>query len=346
MKIKGLTVGLSLLLVFMLALVGCGSSGAVNQQGQEGSGSGGETKMMKLAVVTPKERSLTQGLYKFEEIVERETNGKIQVEVYPDGQLGGDRDVLEGLQLGTIEGTTVSTGPVAAFAPRFNVFDLPFLFKDEQTAYEVLDGPIGQELLEDLTEVGIIGLNYWENGFRHLTNNVREVKTMEDIKGLKIRTLENDLHIDAWTALGALPTPIPYTELYVALQQGVVDGQENPYGNIQTAKFYEVQKYLTNTGHIYNASPFMISKKFWDTLTPEEQEIIRKAADEARDYQRELNRKESEEALQFLKEQGMIITDLPSEERQKILEVMQPIYEKYTDLIGADLVNKVLEAVK
>lgn len=316
MKIKGLTVGLSLLLVFMLALVGCGSSGAVNQQGQEGSGSGGETKMMKLAVVTPKERSLTQGLYKFEEIVERETNGKIQVEVYPDGQLGGDRDVLEGL------------------------------FKDEQTAYEVLDGPIGQELLEDLTEVGIIGLNYWENGFRHLTNNVREVKTMEDIKGLKIRTLENDLHIDAWTALGALPTPIPYTELYVALQQGVVDGQENPYGNIQTAKFYEVQKYLTNTGHIYNASPFMISKKFWDTLTPEEQEIIRKAADEARDYQRELNRKESEEALQFLKEQGMIITDLPSEERQKILEVMQPIYEKYTDLIGADLVNKVLEAVK
>src|SRR5690606_34158971 len=168
MKIKGLTVGLSLLLVFMLALVGCGSSGAVNQQGQEGSGSGGETKMMKLAVVTPKERSLTQGLYKFEEIVERETNGKLQVEVYPDGQLGGDRDVLEGLQLGTIEGTTVSTGPVAAFAPRFNVFDLPFLFKDEQTAYEVLDGPIGQELLEDLTEVGIIGLNYWENGFRHL----------------------------------------------------------------------------------------------------------------------------------------------------------------------------------
>lgn len=347
------------LVVFALvvALVGCagqtsqnsgsGNTNSEGQNSQQGSEQvSKEAKVMKLAVVVPKERSLAQGLYKFGEIVEEKTNGSIKVEVYPDGQLGGDRDVIEGMQLGTIQGTTVSTGPVASFSKRLNVFDLPFLFKDRETAYRVLDGPIGEELLQDLPSVGIIGLNYWENGFRNLTNDVKEVTKAEDIKGLKIRTLENSLHMDAWKELGASPTPIPYTELYTALQQGVVDGQENPYGNIKTAKFYEVQKYVTETGHIYNASIFMISKKFWDTLSDEEKEIIKSAADQAKDYQRELNQKESEESLQFIKDQGMIVSELAPGEKEKIREKLQPVYEKYTKEIGKELVDKVLEAVK
>ncbi|RBW70695.1 TRAP transporter substrate-binding protein [Bacillus taeanensis] len=329
------------LLTGLLLLAACGEE--TSSSTEEGAA---ETKVMKLAVATSKDRSLTQGLYKFEEIVEKETNGSIEIEVYPDGQLGGDRVVFEGLKIGSIQGTTMSTGPVASFASRFTVFDLPYLFKDEAAAYEVLDGPIGEELLNDLPEQGVIGLNYWENGFRQLTNNVREVKTVDDIKGLKIRTLENELHVDMWKELGANPTPIPYPELFTALEQRIVDGQENPAGNITTGNFYEVQKYLTKTNHIYNASVFMISEKFWNKLSDEEKEIVTKAAEEARDYQRELNQQESQEAYDFLAAEGMVVTELSEEEQQKMFETVQPVYEKYSSEIGEEFVNKLLEAAK
>jgi len=340
----------------LLTLVGCSSNSSTpapkaeepsdTTKNPQATAAPTETKVMKLSVVTSKDRSLTQGLVKFGEIVEKETNGAIKAEVYPDGQLGGDLAVFDALKIGTIQGSTMSTGPIATSVETFNVFDLPFLFKDEATAYKVLDGPIGQELLDQLPAVGVIGLNYWENGFRHLTNNTREVKSVDDISGLKIRTLENNLHIDMWKELGATPTPIPYTELFTALEQRVVDGQENPAGNVTTAKFYEVQKYLTTTGHVYNASVFMLSKKFWDSLTDEEKEIVKKAAAEAQTYQRELNQKESVEAIDFLKKEGMVVTELSAEEKQKFVEKLQPIYKKYAPTFGEDLVNKLLEANK
>ena len=335
---------LSFVMIMSLLLLGACS-------GKEASSSSTENKtvkakVMKLAVATSKDRSLTKGLYKFGEIVEKETNGSIKVQVYPDGQLGGDTVVFQGLKMGSIQGSTMSTGPIASFAPRFEVFDLPFLFKDESTAYTVLDGPIGDELLKDLPSQGVIGLNYWENGFRHLTNNVREVKKVEDVKGLKIRTLENQLHIDLWKELGANPTPMPYTELFTSLEQHIVDGQENPAGNVTTGNFYEVQKYLTKTGHIYNASVFMVSKKFWDTLSQKEKDVITKASIESRDYQRDLNQKESKEAFAILKEKGMVVTELSPAEKQKFADKVKPIYDKYSPKIGKELVDKILEAVK
>lgn len=336
---------LASIITSMVALVGCSSESAEPQAGSA-TPAKGEEKVMKLAVVTSKDRSLTQGLYKFGEIVEKETGGSIKVQVFPDGQLGGDVAVYEALKMGSIQGSTMSSGPISSFAPRFSALDLPFLFKDEATAYNVLDGEIGQELLNDLPATGVVGLNYWENGFRHLTNNVREVKTVEDIKGLKIRTLENPLHIDMWKQLGATPTPMAYTELFTALEQRVVDGQENPAGNVTTAKFYEVQDYLTKTGHIYNASVFLLSKSFWDSLTEEEKAIVEKAAKEAQAYQRELNQKESAEAIEFLKQEGMTVTELSDEEKKKLVEAVQPVYEKYSAELGEDLVNKLIDANK
>ncbi|MED0662074.1 TRAP transporter substrate-binding protein [Geobacillus thermodenitrificans] len=334
---------LALLVVFLLVLAGC-SSKSETQGG--GAAKKTEPKVMKMAVATSKDRSLTKGLYKFAEIVEKETNGSIKVEVYPDGQLGGDLAVFEALKMGTIQGSTMSTGPIASFAPRIGVLDLPFLFKDQETAYKVLDGKIGQELLNDLPAVGVIGLNYWENGFRHLTNNVREVKSVEDIQGLKIRTLENDLHIDLWKELGATPVPMAFTELFTALEQRVVDGQENPVGNVAINKFHEVQKYLTKTEHVYNASPLLISKKFWDTLTDKEKDVITKAAEEARDYQRQLNKEEDDKMFDYLKQQGMVITELSETEKQKFIDKVQLVYKKYAPKFGEDLVNQLLEAGK
>lgn len=340
---------LSLLLILCLLVLGACSQQSTSEGNNSESDDSKEkatTKVMKLAVVTAKDRSLTKGLVKFGEIVESKTNGSIKVEVYPDGQLGGDRVVFEGLKMNTIQGTTMSSGPIAGFAERFTALDLPYLFKDEETAYKVLDGDIGKELLKDLDSQGVIGLNYWENGFRHLTNNKKEVKSVDDIHGLKIRTLENELHIDLWKELGANPTPMAFTELFTALEQNVVDGQENPVGNVTTGNFFEVQQYITKTNHIYNASVFMISKKFWDTLTEEEKKAVTEAAEEAKTYQRDLNQQESTEAFDILEEKGMTITELSEEEQEKFVEKVQPIYEKYSADLGEDFVNQLLEAAK
>jgi tripartite ATP-independent transporter DctP family solute receptor len=303
-------------------------------------------KVMKCGIVTSKDRSLSKGLVEFGKILEKESGGTIKVQVFTDGVLGGDRQTLEGLQMGTIHCTSVSTGPIAAFVPQFDVFDLPFLFKDKATAFKVVDGPIGKELLDKLPAVGMVGFNYWENGFRHLTNNKREVKTLEDIKGLKVRTLESKIHVDTWKQLGANPTPMSFSQLYTALEQGVVDGQENPFGNVVTNKFNEVQKYLTTTGHVYNASPFLVSKKFYDGLTDAQKEAVKKAAKEAQDFQRRENDKEDTVSTGTLLARGMKITALNPGEHQKVVAALKPVYDKYSETLGKDLVNRLLAAVK
>lgn len=179
-----------------------------------------EPKLMRIGNATPDDRSLSQAMFAFADQVEEETNGSIKVDVFTNSQLGGDRELLEGMQLNTVQGATISTGPIAQFSDSFHVFDLPFLFAEEESAYRVLDSEIGENVLAELEQENIIGLNFWENGFRMLSNNVREVETLEDIRGLDIRTLENRIHMQIWTELGANPVPINYGELYIAMEQG------------------------------------------------------------------------------------------------------------------------------
>lgn len=322
----------------MLVVSGCSKGG-------DSKGSG-DVKVMKLGIVTSSDRSLTKGLKKFAEIIEKESGGKLKGEVFADGLLGGDRQVLEALQMGTVQGTAVSTGVVAAFAPRFDAFDLPYLFKDKATAYKVFDGPIGTELLNDLPKAKLVGLGYWENGFRHVTNNKRPIQTAEDFKGLKLRTLESKVHVEFWKMMGTNPTPMSFSQLYSAMEQGVVDGQENPYGNVVSSKFNEVQKYLSNTGHVYNANVFLVSKVFWDKCTDQEKEIIKKAAIEARDYQRKLNEEEDQSSVKLLTEKGMKINDLNPGEKEKIMEMAKPLYESVAKSIGGDLVDRIIAAAK
>jgi tripartite ATP-independent transporter DctP family solute receptor len=338
------------LIIALTILAGCSNSNNSKQGASQDNSSATKTskkpKVLKFGLVTPREHTLSVGALKFKEIVERESGGSLEVQVFTDGQLGGDRDMLEGLQLGTLQATNASTGPIASFVKAFNVFDLPFLFKDNETAYRVLDGPSGQELLDMLPAAQMVGLGYWENGFRNLTNSKHEVKSVKEVKGLKIRTIETPLHMDTWNQIGASATPMAVTELFTALQQGVVDGQENPYSNIKLNKFYEAQKYLTNTRHIYSASVMLISKKYWDSLSDDEKLILQRASNEVRDYQRELSQKENELALQFLKDSGMIVTDLSPEAHAEFVEALNPIYDKYKSEIGEELVNRVLEAIK
>ena len=328
---------LALAITSVLGIVGCESEQKVTA---------GSEKIMKIATITNANHSRTKGLVKFGELVEKQTKGSVKIKVFSDSALGDDKKVLEGLKDGSIGATSVSTTTVAAYKKQFEALDLPFMFKDKATAYKVLDGPIGESLLAQLPEVGFIGINFWENGFRHLTNNKHEVKDMADIEGLRLRTMDSKVHIELWKTLKAEPTPMAFAKIYDALSTGELDGQENPFGHIINTKFYEVQKYLTTTGHVYNASPFLISKKFWTTLSTSEQKAIKAAAKEARDYQRALNEKEDLASIALLKEKGMTVTDLNPGQKELILETLKPLYQKYSDTLGADLINKLLVANK
>lgn len=306
-----------------------------------GSSAEQEVKVMRLANATPDDRSLSKALYLFEERLEEETDGSIDVEVYTNSVIGGDREVFEGMQLNTIQGASMSTGPIAQFADEFNVFELPFLFANEEEAYKVLDGDVGDRLLDELNEQNIIGLNYWENGFRMLSNNVREIKTVDDVKGLDIRTLENEWHMELWSELGANPTPMNYGELYIGLEQGTVDAQENPVGNVVNSHFYEVQDHLTVTNHIYNASPFMVSKPFWESLTKEEQAAVQRISDEVQQEQRKMNQQEVEDSFAIVKEKGMKVTELSEEELERFREATSQVRERYIDKYGDEWLKQI-----
>lgn len=281
----------------------------------------------------------------FKKLVEERTDGKVEVKLYHSSQLGDDREMMEALQMGTQEMTCPSTAPIAGFVNGFKVFDLPFLFPSHGAADYVLDGPVGQGLLEKLEDEGMVGLAYWENGYRQLTNSVRAVESPEDVEGLKIRTMENPMHLAAWEEMGANPTPMAFGELFSAMQQGVVDGQENPWGTIYLQNFYEVNDYATNTGHVYSPHLLMISKQFYDKLPTDIQQTIKVAAVEAKHHNRETNRRMNAEYLDELKN-VMDVTILTPEEKAEFQEAVQPVYDEFKDEIGADLVESVQEEVE
>src|SRR5256884_1538625 len=213
--------------------------------------------------------------------VEKRTNGRYKIQNFYAGALGAERESIEGIQLGTLDLTMTSTGPVPNFVPEVAILDIPFLFHDYAHARAVLDGPIGQDLLTKFDAKGIKALAWGENGFRHMTNNKHPVNTPDDLKGLKMRTMENPIHIEAYRQFGILPTPMAFTEVFTALQQGTVDGQENPVSGINAAKFEQVQKYLSLTGHVYSPALILMSKAQWDKLSAADKQAFSEAAKEA-----------------------------------------------------------------
>ncbi|AET69716.1 tripartite ATP-independent periplasmic transporter solute receptor, DctP family [Desulfosporosinus orientis DSM 765] len=332
---KGISWLLLGVLVLMLGVTGCGGEKPAASTGSD------QTITIKVGHVLAPDHPYTIGLKKFGELVEQKTQGKVKVEVFHSSQLGNERDMIEALQLGTQQMALVSTAPLASFTKEFLVFDLPFIFNDSQSAHKVLDGEIGQGILNSLESQGIIGLSYWENGFRHVTNNTRPINKPEDLKGLKIRLMENPIHMDTFRTMGADPTPMAFGELFTALQQGTIDGQENPIPIIWTSKFYEVQKQLSLTGHFYAAAPLLVSKTFFDGLAPEYQNAIKEASIEARDYERDLIAQQETEFLGKLKDQGVNVIEV---DKSLFKEAVKPVYSKYEGEIGKDLIDKVISA--
>jgi tripartite ATP-independent transporter DctP family solute receptor len=283
----------------------------------------------KFAAQNQKGHPQVQGMEKFADIVSQKSGGKMTVKLFPGGTLGGDVQTLSALQGGTVEMLMMNAGLLAGLSKDFALVDLPFLFDNAQQADAVMDGPFGTKLMEQLPAKGVVGLGYWELGFRQLTNNRRPVTKVDDIAGLKIRVVQTPVLIDLFSALGANPVPMPFPEVYTALETGTVDGQENPFPNILTSKLYEVQKHVAVTKHVYNPQIFLVGKKAWDKLNTEERKILEDAAIEARDYQRQVSRSTSDEALAELKTKGMQVTEFSAEEMAKLREKSKPVVEKH-----------------
>lgn len=295
---------------------------------------------MRAGIGLNDESAQYHSLVYFSELVEEMSDGRIAIDVYHSSQLGDDREMMEALQMGVQDITCPSTAPIAGFNSGFGVFDLPFLFPNEEAADYVLDSEIGQTLLDELQDVGIIGLAYWENGFRHLTNSRRAVRTPEDMRGLRVRTMENPIHLEAFRAMGANPTPMAFGELFSAMQQGVVDGQENPFGTIYLQNFPEVQDYVTDTGHVYSPFVLMLSEITWNRLPEDLQQVMLDAAEEAKWHNRELNREWNDQYAEELKD-TMTFTELSLEEKAAFQEATADVWDRFADQIGVELVEAV-----
>ncbi|SDK06113.1 TRAP transporter substrate-binding protein [Natronincola ferrireducens] len=335
----------ALMLVLAMILVGCSSEPAGGNEGTEAGGEQ-ETFVIRAGIGLNDQHPQFKGLEVFKEYVERESDGRIEVQLFHSSQLGDDIQMMEALQLGSQEMTCPSTAPITSIDKRFMAFDLPFLFPTPEVADAILDGAIGQELLDGLQDHGLVGLAYWENGYRHLTNSKVAVSTPEDMSGLKIRTMENQVHLDFFRAMGAQPTPMPFGELFTAMQQGVVDGQENPVPTIYLQNFDEVQDYTTLTGHVYSPFVFMMSKIFYDRLPADLQQIVRDGALVARDEQRVINREYTEELTDGLRQKGMTVIELTPEQQQAFQAATSSTVEKFRDEIGAETVDRILAEIE
>lgn len=264
----------------------------------------------------------------------------MKVRGYSDGQLGAELQSISGAQGGVLEMALVSTAAVSGNVREFALFDLPFLFADEREAYAVLDGAVGRQLLDKLGDKGLVGLCYWEVGFRHVTNSRRPVLKADDLKGLKIRTIQNPVFVDVFAALGANATPMAFPEVYGALESKALDGQETPYNVIYTSRFHEVQKYLSATRHIYGPGVVLVGRKFWDPLSAPEKKALQDSCIEARDHERRVSREMDQRVLAEMKSKGLVFNEVAPEERAKMVERARPVVDKYTAVVGAELLKQ------
>ncbi|MBZ4645297.1 MAG: hypothetical protein PWR27_197 [Petroclostridium sp.] len=342
-----------LILAMVFVMVGCSgnsssdsekSDAAASKQTDNAAPKQAEKIVLKLGHGTATNSLYHAGAEKFKEVLEKKSNGQFEVQLFSDGKLGHDRDLVEGMKLGTIQMGMIGVEPLTNVAPKLKATNLPYIFKDRETAYKVLDGEIGQEMVADLPQKqGIRVLGYFENGFRNVTNSKREILTPKDLNGLKIRTPQSPVSLAIFKALGANPTPMSFGELYTALEQGTVDGQENPLALIVSAKLYEVQKYVSLTGHIYSPMVLVISEKTWSKLSPEQQKVIQEAADEAKKYERDLSAKQEGDLIKELEAKGVKIG---RPDIAPFIEATKDVHVEFDKEYGADFYEKLLKAAK
>lgn len=342
MKLKKIKVVLiAMFSIFLVVgLSACGDD-------ESGNASKDDAVTLKFAYELPTDHPWGKGAELFKKIVEEETNGSIKVKLYGAGSLGGSgREIQESTKVGTID-IGISSTPMAQMNPFIDIFSLPYIFKDRESAWEILDGEIGEQIGERLKKNNLKHLAYWEDGFRQVTNSVRQIEEPSDFEGLRIRVPESDLRIATFKALGAEPLPMSWSEVFTALQQGAIDGQENPLSVINSASFYDVQQYLTITNHVYSPATLFMNLNKWNSLTKDQQQAILKASKAGRDLNRELNKKLDDKLIKELEEKGMEVNVI--EDITPFQEITKPVWNNVTDELGKEakeIVEKIVEKQK
>ncbi len=340
--------------MMVAVLAGCSSSSTGSASGGSSAASGSEAAQseggeyaMISGTTTPDNHPYNLGLVKMSELVAEKTNGAVTLDVFGNSQLGNERDLLEGLQLGSLQITCVSTAPLAGFTDSFLVFDLPFIFETTEQARAVMDSEVGTEILNSVEDQGMKGLAWFENGFRNVTNSKLPITVPDDLKGIKIRTMENQMHMEAFRVMGADPTPMAMGDVFTALQQGTIDAQENPVPIINTNKFQEVQDYISMTGHLFSPAPVFISTDYFNSLPAEYQTAVQEAATEAVPYQREQIDEQNVTGLESLQAAGMEVNE---PEKGPFKDVTKVIYDEYVKdgagCVSPDIYSRVMEVVE
>ena len=351
-------VALALSAVMMMGLAGCGGKDAGDSQTQEApapaeegaTAEGGDegaadaatdATVLQLGTTVNEQDSFQVAAEKFAELVAERTNGAYKIEIYPNGTLGGERDMLESMQMDTLDMAIVTSGPFINFSDAMGVLDMPYLFGSNEEAYAVLDGEIGRELLDTLEDSGLKGLAYAERGFRNLTNNAKPIQSAADLNGLKLRVMENDVYTASFKAMGVNADPMAWADALTALQQGTVDGQENPINVIYSYKLWESQKYATLDRHSYSTAIITMSANLFNSLDADTQQIFLDAAQEAAEYERAWVAEQEADQLQAMKDNGMEVVEDPDLDSFK--EAVQPVYEQYDQY--ADYVSRIQEVI-
>ena len=293
-----------------------------------------------------KEHPMGNGLAKMGECTLAKSGGKLKITPYWDGALGNDLTATQSVRTGQIDMVLTSTAPLVGIVPELGVFDLPFLFNSEKEADQVLDGKVGDWFTAKMPAVGVVNLAWWENGFRHTTNSKRPITKAEDFDGVKMRVMQNTIFIDTFKTLGSNAVPMAFSEVYSALETKTVDGQENPFNNIENMKFYEVQKYLTLTKHAYSPTLVLFSKKIWDTLSTDEQNTLKSCAAVGRDEQRRVNRQQADLSVANLKSKGMLVNEISPTEMKRIRDKTAVIMERHGKSIGNEATTLVFNELK
>lgn len=299
-------------------------------------------RTLRFAFSLAKDHPLGTGAQVFADAVAQKSGGKMKVTLFPNAVLGSDPQNLSAIRGGTLDFTSMATGLVASIDKQFGVFDLPFLFNSAQEAFAIVDGPVGTRMLDDLSKQGVIGLGIWDLGFRNMTNSKRPIAKAEDVAGLKIRVIASPVYIDLFSTLGANPVPMTFGEVYGALESRAIDGQDNPVGVIESAKFAEVQKYLSLTRHVYTGMPFMMSKKTWDGMSEAERKIIREAADEAKQEERKVSLAKEGQAIDGLRK-TMQVNEVSPAELARLRQKVQPVVDKFAREAGEAMSKQVAD---
>lgn len=331
-----------LIIILLISIVGCSGSQQGSTSPEPKSSSTGEKIILKAGDVIDQNHPYSLAIVKFGEIVKEKTNGRIEVQLFHSSQLGNERDLIEGVKMGSVELCAISSAPAAGIVPNIAVFDLPYLFQSREHAYSVMDGPIGQDFFAQLKENKVLGLGWFENGFRNITNSKRPITKPEDLAGLKIRVMENPVPIATFNEVGANAVAMAWGEVFTALQQGTIDAQENPMSVIYLQRLYEVQDYLSLTEHFYAPALFLMSQQVFDKLSPEDQKIILDAAAETTEFERQEAKRQAEEYVSKCEEEGMKINEV---DKSLFVEAMAPVYEKFESQFG-DLIKQIQSAAK